>query len=241
MSEASVTDPEATMSLIEHLEELRRRLIVVVVAVLGGTLVGFFLSRPVLVLLRDRLPVGQQHLIFLGPVDAFGAQLKVAGFLGIAIAMPVILFEVWRFVTPGLTKRERRFIWPVMVAALLLFALGGAVGFIIIPFALSFLLGFAEGLADPNLTIDGYIGFVTTMLLAFGLVLEFPIVLIGLARVGILSHRALASRRRFVIVGITVFAIVITPGGDPVSPTILGGVMYLLFEGSLLVIRLIRR
>ena len=236
-----MTDSEATMSLIEHLEELRRRLIVVVVTVLGGAVAGFFLSRPVLVLLRDRLPEGQRHLIFLGPADAFGAQLKIAGFLGIAIAMPVILFEVWRFVTPGLTRRERRFIWPVMLAALLLFALGGLIGFIIIPFALNFLLGFAEGLAEPNLTIDGYIGFVTTMLLAFGLVLEFPIVLIGLARVGILSHRALAARRRFVIVGITVFAIVITPGGDPISPTILGSVMYLLFEGSLLVIRLIRR
>jgi len=236
-----VIDEGPTMSLIEHLEELRRRLIVVVISVLGGAVVGFFLSRPVLILLRDRLPEGQQHLIFLGPADAFGAQLKIAGFLGIAIAMPVILFHVWRFVTPGLTKRERRFIWPVMLAALLLFALGVGIGFIIIPYALNFLLSFAEGLADPNLTIDGYIGFVTTMLLAFGIVLEFPIVLVGLARVGILSYKRLAAQRRLAIVGITVFAIVITPGGDPISPIILGSVMYLLFEGSLLVIRLMRR
>ena len=234
-------DEGPTMSLIEHLEELRRRLIVVVISVLGGAVVGFFLSRPVLILLRDRLPEGQQHLIFLGPADAFGAQLKIAGFLGIAIAMPVILFHVWRFVTPGLTKRERRFIWPVMLTAMLLFVLGVSIGFIIIPYALNFLLSFAEGLADPNLTIDGYIGFVTTMLLAFGIVLEFPIVLVGLARVGILSYKRLAAQRRLAIVGITVFAIVITPGGDPISPIILGSVMYLLFEGSLLVIRLMRR
>jgi sec-independent protein translocase protein TatC len=236
-----VIDEGPTMSLIEHLEELRRRLIVVVISVLGGAVVGFFLSRPVLILLRDRLPEGQQHLIFLGPADAFGAQLKIAGFLGIAIAMPVILFHVWRFVTPGLTKRERRFIWPVMLTAMLLFVLGVSIGFIIIPYALNFLLSFAEGLADPNLTIDGYIGFVTTMLLAFGIVLEFPIVLVGLARVGILSYKRLAAQRRLAIVGITVFAIVITPGGDPISPIILGSVMYLLFEGSLLVIRLMRR
>jgi sec-independent protein translocase protein TatC len=236
-----VTDNEATMSLIEHLEELRRRLIVVVVAILGCAVVGFILSRPVLILLRDRLPEGQRHLTFLGPADAFGAQLKVAGFLGIAIAMPVILFEVWRFVTPGLTTRERRFIWPVIVAALLLFALGVGIGYVIIPYALNFLLGFAEGLADPNLTIDGYIGFATTMLLAFGLVLEFPIVLIGLARVGILSHKRLAAQRRWAIVTIVLLAIVLTPGGDPISPLILSGVMFVLFEGSLLVIRLIRR
>jgi len=236
-----VTDNEATMSLIEHLEELRRRLIIIVGSVLGGAVLGFFLSRSVLILLRDRLPEGQRHLIFLGPADAFSAQLKIAGFLGIAIAMPIILFEVWRFVTPGLTRREQRFIWPVMIAALVLFALGVVIGFVIIPFALAFLLGFAEGLADPNLTIDGYIGFATTMLLAFGLVLEFPIVLVGLAKVGVLTHRRLAARRRWIIVGIVAFAIVVTPGGDPISPLILSSVMLVLFEGSLLVIRLIRR
>jgi sec-independent protein translocase protein TatC len=236
-----MSDDGATMSLIEHLEELRRRLIIIVASVLGGAVLGFFLSRSVLILLRDRLPEGQRHLTFLGPADPFSAQLKIAGFLGIAIAMPIILFEVWRFVTPGLTRREQRFIWPVMIAALVLFALGVVIGFVIIPFALNFLLSFAEGLADPNLTIDGYIGFATTMLLAFGLVLEFPIVLIGLARVGILTHQRLAARRRWIIVGIVAFAIVVTPGGDPISPLILSSVMFLLFEGSLLVIRLIRR
>jgi sec-independent protein translocase protein TatC len=236
-----VTDEGPTMSLIEHLEELRRRLIVVVVSVLGGAVVGFIFSRQVLILLRDRLPEGQRDLQFLGPADAFGAQLKIAGFLGIAIAMPIILFEVWRFVTPGLTRRERRFIWPVILAALVLFVLGVVIGYIVIPYALNFLLSFAEGLADPNLTIDGYIGFATTMLLAFGLVLEFPIVLIGLARVGILSHRRLAAQRRWAIVLIVLLAIVLTPGGDPISPIILGSVMYVLFEGSLFVIRMIRR
>jgi len=236
-----MTEDGATMSLIEHLEELRRRLIVVVLTVLGAAVIGFFLSRNVLILLRDRLPEADRHLIFLGPADAFTAQLKIAGFLGIAIAMPVILFQLWRFVGPGLTPREKRFVWPVIIAALVLFALGLWVGYIIIPYALAFLLAFSEGLAEPNLTIDGYIGFATTMLLAFGLVLEFPIVLVGLARVGILSHRALAARRRWIIVGIVAFAIVVTPGGDPISPTILASVMFVLFEGSLLVIRLIRR
>ena len=236
-----MTEDGATMSLIEHLEELRRRLIVVVLSVLGAAVIGFFLSRNVLILLRDRLPEADRHLIFLGPADAFTAQLKIAGFLGIAIAMPVILFQLWRFVGPGLTPREQRFVWPVIIAALVLFALGLWVGYIIIPYALAFLLAFSEGLAEPNLTIDGYIGFATTMLLAFGLVLEFPIVLVGLARVGILSHRALAARRRWIIVGIVAFAIVVTPGGDPISPTILASVMFVLFEGSLLVIRLIRR
>jgi sec-independent protein translocase protein TatC len=236
-----MSDEGATMTLIEHLEELRRRLIVIVIAILVGAIAAFVVSRPVLDLLRAPLPHQYQTLYFTGPADAFGVQVKIAGFLGIGLAMPVILFQVWRFVTPGLTRRERRFIWPVMVAALLLFALGITVGYLIIPYAFGFLLSFGGAGLQPLLTVDHYVGFVTTMLLAFGLVLEFPIVLIGLARVGILTYDRLAARRRYIIVGIVAFAIVVTPGGDPISPTILGSVMFILFEGSLQIIRLIRR
>jgi len=236
-----VTDSQAMMSILGHLEELRRRLIQVVIAVLGAAVIGFIFSGAVLDILRAPLPDEYENLYFTNPADAFSAQLKIAGFLGIAMAMPVILFHAWRFVTPGLTPRERRFVWPVMLAALALFALGVAVGFAVIPYALNFLLGFARPGLEPLLTVDGYIGFVTTMMLAFGLVLEFPIVLIGLARVGVLSHRRLAAQRRWAILAIVLFAIVLTPGGDPISPLILSGVMFLLFEGSLLVIRLIRR
>ena len=229
------------MTLIEHLEELRRRLIVIVLTVLAAAVVGFFLSRPVLALLRDRLPEDYRTLVFLGPADALTAQLKIAGFLGIAMAMPVILWQLWRFVGPGLTPGERRYVWPVILAALTLFVIGIVIGYIVIPYTLRFLLDFSQGLASPNLTIDAYVGFVTTMMLAFGLVLEFPIVLIGLARVGILNYRRVASRRRWAILAIVIFAIVLTPGGDPISPLILSSVMFILFEGSLLIIRLTRR
>jgi len=229
------------MTLLDHLEELRHRLIIIIVSILAAAVVGFIFAGSVLDLLRSRLPHAHQTLIFTGPADAFGVYVKIAGFIGIAVAMPVILFHLWRFVTPGLTRSERRIVWPVMLTAILLFALGIAIGFLIIPYALNFLLGFARPGLEPLLTIDGYIGFVTTMLLAFGIVLEFPILLVGLARVGILSYKRLAAQRRFAVVAITIFAIVITPGGDPISPLILGSVMYLLFEGSLLVIRLIRR
>ncbi|HYN63960.1 MAG TPA: twin-arginine translocase subunit TatC [Candidatus Limnocylindrales bacterium] len=236
-----MTDKTTTMTLVEHLEELRRRLIVIVLSVLGAAVIGFLLSSPVLVLLRDRLPAANRELIFLAPADALTAQLKIAGFLGIAMAMPMILWQLWRFVGPGLTPRERRYVWPVIGAALILFVSGVLIGYLVIPYTLQFLLNFSEGLATPNLTIDGYIGFVTTMMLAFGLVLEFPIVLIGLARVGVLNYQRIASRRRWALLAIVLFAIVLTPGGDPISPLILSGVMFLLFEGSLLIIRLFKR
>ena len=229
------------MTLVEHLEELRRRLIVVVLAVLTAAVIGFLMSGAVISLLRDRLPEEYRNLVFLGPADALAAQLKVAGFLGIAFAMPIILFEVWRFVSPGLTPREKRFVWPVVVAGLFLFVIGVLIGYVVIPYTLNFLLNFSEGIAEPMLTIDAYIGFVTTMMLAFGLILEFPIILIGLSRVGILNYRRVASRRRWAILAIVLFAIILTPGGDPISPLILASVMFILFEGSLQIIRLMGR
>ena len=236
-----MTDTEVTMSLLEHLEELRRRLIIIIAVIVVAAIAGFLLSKPAIDILRAPLPSAYEKLYFLSVGGAFAAQLKVGVFLGIAIAMPVILFEVWRFITPGLTTRERRIVWPLLFAALLLFALGMLVGYIIIPFALTFLLSFAEPGLQPLLTINEYLGFVTTMMLAFGLVMEFPIVLLALARVGILSYSKVARQRRFVILGIVIFAVVVTPGGDPFSPSILSAVMYLLFEASLFVMRFVRR
>lgn len=232
---------EASMSLLEHLEELRRRLIIIIAAITLAAVVGFFLSGPVLVLLRGPLPSQYEVLYFTTVGGAFGVRLKIALFVGIALAMPVILFEIWRFVTPGLTRRERRIVWPVLIGALALFVLGMAVGYVIVPFALAFLLSFADSDVRPLLTINEYIGFITTLMLAFGLVLEFPIVLLALARVGILSYRRVAAQRRFIILGIVIFAVVVTPGGDPFSPTILGAVMYILFEVALFFMRMIRR
>lgn len=232
---------EASMSLLEHLEELRRRLIIVIAAIVIGAVVGFVVSQPVLDLLRGPLPAGYEKLYFTSVGGAFGVRVKIAVFVGIVIAMPVILFEIWRFVTPGLTRRERRIVWPLLLAALALFAIGMAVGYFIIPFALSFLLSFAEPGLEPLLTINEYVGFITTVMLAFGIVMEFPILLLALARVGILSHARVASQRRMVVLGIVVFAVVVTPGGDPFSPTILASVMYVLFEASLFVMRFVRR
>jgi sec-independent protein translocase protein TatC len=236
-----MTNDATAMSLIEHLEELRRRLIIIVIAVVLAAIVGFLLSGPAIQFLIQPLPAEHRALVFLTPGGAFSAHVKVAVFLGIALAMPVILFQIWRFVTPGLTRPERRIVWPLILAALALFALGMAVGYFILPFALTFLLSFAEPEITPTLTIDGYIGFATTMLLAFGLMMEFPIVLIALARVGILSYRRVAAQRRFVILGIVIFAVIVTPGGDPFSPSVLSAVMYVLFEASLLVMRVVRR
>lgn len=229
------------MTMVEHLEELRRRLMVVIAAIAVGAVAGFVISGPALDVLRGPLPDEFDTIYFTSPAGAFVAQLKVAGFVGIALAMPVILYEIWRFVTPGLLPGERRMLWPFLLAGLLLFGLGVAIGFAIIPYALVFLLGFAREGVEPLLTIDEYIGFVTTLMLVFGLMLQFPIVLIVLSRLGIVTPAWLASRRRWVILLIAIVAAVATPGGDPFSMVVLSLFMYGLFEVTLLVVRALQR
>lgn len=230
------------MSLLEHLEELRRRLIIIIIALAVGAIVGFVLSDPVLRVLRAPLPPQyDQSVVFFKVTEIFEVRLKIGIFLGLALSMPVLLFQVWRFVGPGLTIGERRVVVPLLGAALLLFLLGLEVGYIIVPYALGFLLALAPSGIEPVLGVGEYVSFVTTLMLAFGVVMEFPIVLVALARIGILNYRRLAAQRRFIILGIVIFAVVVTPGGDPISPSLLSAVMYVLFEGSMLVIRLMRR
>ena len=232
---------EATMSLLEHLEELRGRIIVIAIAVLVAAVVGFFLADPLIALLRTPLDESQATLIQTGVGEAFGVRMQLALMTGIGFAMPVILYEVWAFVTPGLTRPERRMVWPLLGAAVVLFAAGVALGYLLIPLAVGFLLDFALEGVPPLIGLGDYIGFVTTFLLAFGLALQFPVVLYVLARVGILSYAFLSRRRRWVILLIALFAIVITPGDIVIGSFTLALVMYGLFEVTLQLIRLMGR
>ena len=232
---------DATMSLLEHLEELRSRIIVIAIAVLVAGIAGFFLAEPIIALLRAPLDEQQASLIQTGVGEAFGVRVQLALVTGLALAMPVILYEVWAFVTPGLTRGERRLVWPLLGAAIVLFAAGVALGYLLIPVAVNFLLDFSLEGVEPLLGLGDYVGFVTTFLLAFGLALEFPVILFLLARLGILSYAFLSRRRRYVILLIALFAIVITPGDIVVGSFTLALVMYGLFELSLQLIRLMGR
>jgi sec-independent protein translocase protein TatC len=236
-----MTGDEATMSLLEHLEELRSRIIVVFIAVLVAAVAGFFLADPIIALLRAPLEESGAELIQTGVGEAFGVRIQLALMTGIALAMPVILYEVWAFVTPGLTRPERRLVWPLLVAAVILFAAGIALGYVLIPLAVGFLLDFQVEGVQPLIGLGDYIGFVTLFLLAFGIALQFPVILYLLARVGILSYAFLASRRRYVILLIALFAVVITPGDIVVGSFTLAIVMYGLFEVTLQLIRLMGR
>jgi sec-independent protein translocase protein TatC len=236
-----MTVDEATMSLLEHLEELRRRIIVIAVAIALAAVAGFFLADPIITLLREPLPEHGAELIQTRVGEAFGVRIQLALMTGVALAMPVILYELWAFVTPGLTRSERRLVWPLLGAAIVLFAGGLLLGYLLIPVAINFLLDFSLPGVEPLLGLGDYVGFITTFLLAFGLALEFPVVMYLLARLGILSYAFLARRRRYAVVLIALFAIVITPGDIVISSGALAVIMYGLFEATLQLIRILGR
>ncbi|HET9084571.1 MAG TPA: twin-arginine translocase subunit TatC [Candidatus Limnocylindrales bacterium] len=221
--------PEGSvMSLVDHLSELRDRLVKCVIVIAIGTAIGFYFAPVVRDFLLQPLPNGQAQV--LGPGDGFAIQLRIAVVIGIILAMPVLLYQVWAFVAPGLTAAERRTVRPWIPLALFFFALGVVIARLVLPYAVQFLLSFTDDKLVANIAAGPYFDFVTTMFLAFGLVMEFPILLVGLSRVGIITSERLVSSRRYVILGIAIFAAVATPGGDLVSPIALGGTMYILFE-----------
>ena len=225
------------MTLVEHLSELRFRIVVAIFAIAVGSVIGYLVSPQVIDLLR--VPLGDRPLFFTSIAGAFFVRLKLALLIGIVLASPIVFYQLWAFVSPGLTPGERRVARPWIPLALVLLAAGIGVSYLVLPYTVAFLLSFqVPGAIEPLITIESYFGFVTTMFLAFGLVFQFPIVLVLLAKVGIVSAERLRRNRRYVLLGIFVLAVVVTPGGDPISPTIMALVMYPLYE---LTIRLVAR
>lgn len=228
-------DAEATMSLVDHLGELRTRLFKSILAIVVFSIVGYWRTGAIIDLLRT--PIGSRQLISLSAGGPFFLYIKISFIVGLILALPVVLYQVWAFVSPGLTAEERRIVRPWIPVALLFFLIGVGVAWVVLPFALTFLFAFESDAIHITLTIDNYFGFVTLMFLAFGLTMQFPILLYILSRVGIVSSARLRAARRYVILGIALFSTVVTPGGDLVSPTVLGLTMYVLFEISIIVIR----
>lgn len=231
------TEDVSVMSLVDHLSELRTRIFRSILAVVAGSVVGFANAQRVIEILVAPLPEEFRRLQVLDPGGAFLINLRVALVVGVILAMPVILFQAWRFVAPGLTPQERRVVRPWIPLALAFFALGVGLAYVVLPYAVAFLISFGSEVLVVRLAAGPYFDFVTTMFLAFGLVMEFPILLFGLSRVGITTSARLRAARRYVILGIAVFAAVVTPGGDLVSPFALGGTMYVLYEVTLFAIR----
>jgi sec-independent protein translocase protein TatC len=233
------------MTVVEHLSELRRRVIIsligfVVVAAIAywyaPAIIRFFLQY-----YKDATNGRAQAFIFTGPVDAFLTRLKVATYVGIIGSLPIWAWQLWRFITPGLEKREKRYAVPFILASIVLFACGAAVAMVILPEALSWLLHAGGSELQPLLTADKYLTLVLLMILAFGLAFEFPVVLMFLLIARVITTQWLRRRRRWAIVLIFAFAAVITPSQDPYSLFFMAVPMCLFYEGCIIIGRIMKR
>jgi sec-independent protein translocase protein TatC len=234
------------MTVVEHLGELRRRLVISIVAVAVGAAVAFALYSHILSFFVHPYcrVVGPHHpcqLFVTGPLDGFSIRLKIAGYGGLFIASPVVLWQLWRFVTPGLQAKEKRYAIPFIVASIVLFAVGASLAYLTFPHALSFLIAVGGPSLQQIYSPTSYLSLIVLLMAAFGATFEFPVLLVCLELAGVLSPAQLAAWRRRAIVLLVAAAAVITPSSDPFSMLVLAIPMCLFYEAAILIGKLMRR
>jgi sec-independent protein translocase protein TatC len=233
---------DGRMPLMQHLEELRKRIVRAFAAWFVAFLVCYSYAEQMYLMisqpLRAALPEGTK-LVFITATEPFFAYLKIGAFAGLLVALPVIFWQLWGFIAPGLYAHEKRYIVPFVALSTLCFLAGTAFGFMVaFPLMFSFLVeaGTASGEVVPMLSMGSYLSLAGKMLLAFGITFELPIIIFFLARMGVVDAPMLARNRKFALLGCFVLGAIFTPP-DVVSQTVLAGPMYLLFEIGILVAR----
>lgn len=235
------------MSLVEHLAELRRRVMISTIAVSLGAVVGFlvynrvlsFLQAPYCDLKEQRGLTGTCNFVITDPLEGVTTRFKVSAYIGLALALPVVLWQVWRFITPGLHPKEKKYAIPFILSSIVLFAAGAVVAVLTFPQALSFLISVSGDQVETLFGPAKYISLYTLIMLAFGLAFEFPVVLVFLQLAGVVSPRRLLGAWRMAIVGIFIAAAVITPSQDPYSLLGMAVPMTLFYFGSIAIGRLL--
>jgi sec-independent protein translocase protein TatC len=238
-----VADDERRMTVIEHLEELRRVLIISGAAWLAASVLAFIFSRQIISLLER--PINQvlssssyttKTPIVTSVLDPISIPFKVAAITGVIAALPVIIWQFWGFVSPGLKPVERKFAVPFIASSIVLFTLGAAFAYFVMPLGLGFILGFLGDQATVLPDLNSYLTFFVILIAVFGTTFELPVVLVLLGMLGITSSRGLRRKRRTAYVAIIGTSILITPGADPFTPTALAIPLLLFYEASILVL-----
>lgn len=232
------------MTLAQHLVELRRRLLICVIAVSCGAVAAFILYPQVLSFLQGPYCHLRPHdcgLYVTSPLDGLSLRVTIAMYGGLVLASPVVLWQSWRFITPGLDPREKRYAIPFVTASIVLFLFGMLVAYITFPHALGFLIAIGGQGIHTWYNPIRYLNLIVLLMVAFGVAFEFPVLLVSLEAARVLSPAKLSSWRRWAIVAITAVAAFITPSSDPFSMMALAIPMYVFYELSILIGRLIVR
>lgn len=231
------------MSLVEHLGELRHRLIISAIALVAGGVVAFLLYSRILDFLIGPYQeiTGKRTLFITDPLEGFATRLKIAAWCGAFLASPVVLWQLWRFITPGLHPKEKKFAIPFIVSSIVLFMLGAVVALATFEQALRFLIGVGGSNLETIFTPSKYLGLITLMIIAFGIAFEFPILLVFLELAGVVPSRKLRQWRRPAAVVIVALAAVITPSQDPYSLFAMAAPMYLFYEAAILIGRILKK
>ncbi len=229
---------EQEMSFFDHLEELRLRIFYSIIAVALGAVGCFVYAKQIVQILE--VPAKGIKFLQLAPGEYFFVSVKVAGYCGLLVASPMILYQIIQFVIPGLTRRERRLVIPVVAGSSLLFVAGIAFAYYaLIPAALDFLIGYGESVVEQAWSIDRYFEFVLVLLFATGLLFELPIVQVILSLLGILSSKLMLSGWKSVVVGSMVVGAIVTPSTDPLTQSLLAGAVLALYFGGVGVVKLL--
>ncbi len=229
---------EAEMSLFDHLEELRWRIFYALIAVVVGITGCFIAVKPIVQILE--VPAQGVKFLQLAPGEFFFVSFKVAGYSGLVVASPFILYQIIQFVLPGLTRRERRLIGPVIIGSTFLFAAGLVFAYLLlIPAALNFFINYGEGVVEQIWSIDKYFEFVLLLLFSTGLAFQIPIIQVLLGFLGIVSSKQMLAGWRFVIVAAVVLGAVLTPSTDPLTQSLLAGAVLGLYFGGIGLVKLL--
>ncbi len=243
LSPPALEDRELT--LVEHLEELRRAIIICLIAWAATTVVAFIfnqrliaiLERPLhLALAHTHSPFGQR-VVVTSPIQGLAIPFEVAAVAGAILALPVVVWQSWRFIAPGLRATERRLAFPFVFGTLFFFALGGLFAYFVIPIGLAFLATFLGSNAVYLPDLGAYLSFLALVVLVFGVTFEMPVALCLLGAAGIVSSQQLRRWRKVAVFVIVFVALVVTPGADPFTPTFLSIALIVFYEGSILFIR----
>ena len=231
---------EVEMSLFDHLEELRQRIFYGLIAVILGVIGCFILVKPIVQLLE--VPARGVKFLQLAPGEFFFVSIKVAGYSGLLVASPFILYQIIQFVLPGLTRRERRLIGPIVLGSSILFFAGLIFAYIaLIPAALNFFINYGADVVEQSWSIDRYFEFVLLLLFSTGLAFQIPVIQLLLGYLGIVSSQRMLSAWRYVVLGAVILGAILTPSTDPVTQSLLAGAVLGLYFGGIGLVKLVGR